>query len=329
MRVADWIVESGIGETRAALIENGEILEARVAWDDDAWPVGTVTDARMGRIDRARGQALVLLPDGAAAILDPLPPQGIGEGMACRVEIIRAPLVERDRLKWPKARLTDASTSAPDLARSLDTAARTTPHGKDVLEDAGWSELVEEAATGRIAFPGGMLHMSLTPAMTLFDVDGALPRAQLAIAGAEAAARAIRRHGIGGSIGIDLPNPPDKAGRLAAAAAIDALLPQPFERTAVNGFGFVQIVRPRRHASLPERIAADPARAAAHLLLRRAERVRGSGAITLSAGPPVIDRIDARPDWRDMLAQRTGRPLLLRADPDIPTWSGHAEAQHP
>jgi hypothetical protein len=47
--------------------------------------------------------------------------------------------------------------------------------------------------------------MSLTPAMTLFDVDGALPPADLARAGAAAAGRAVRRLGIGGSIGIDLP----------------------------------------------------------------------------------------------------------------------------
>ena len=39
---------------------------------------------------------------------------------------------------------------------------------------------------------------------------------------------------------------------------VDAILPQPFERTAVNGFGFLQIVRPRRHASLFE-LAADRA----------------------------------------------------------------------
>jgi hypothetical protein len=30
---------------------------------------------------------------------------------------------------------------------------------------------------------------------------------------------------------------PAKADRLAAAAALDAMLPQPFERSAVNGFG--------------------------------------------------------------------------------------------
>ena len=98
----------------------------------------------------------------------------------------------------------------------------------------------------------------VTPAMTLIDVDGVLPPAELAIAGARASALAIRRHGIAGSIGIDLPNVRGKAERQAVAEAVDAILPQPFERTAVNGFGFLQIVRPRRHASLFE-LALDRA----------------------------------------------------------------------
>src|SRR6187397_3187227 len=107
--------------------------------------------------------------------------------------------------------------------------------------------------------------------MILIDVDGNLPAAELAVAGARAAAAAIRRHGIGGSIGIDLPTVDSKATRLAAAKAIDALLPKPFERTAVNGFGFLQIVRPRTHASQLE-MAADRAIFETAAVLRRAAR---------------------------------------------------------
>ncbi|MEX7252847.1 hypothetical protein AB2D16_32835, partial [Pseudomonas aeruginosa] len=78
-------------------------------------------------------------------------------------------------------------------------------HETDALEAAGWSELLDEAASGEIVFPLGALRLSPTPAMTLFDVDGAPPLDTLAVAAAHAVARAIRRHGIGGSIGIDFP----------------------------------------------------------------------------------------------------------------------------
>ena len=84
---------------------------------------------------------------------------------------------------------------------------------RDRFEEAGWSELLEEAATGEIAFDGGALRMSLTPAMTLFDVDGSLPPAALAEAGAAAAARAIRRFGIAR---LDRHRPAHPAARPAA-----------------------------------------------------------------------------------------------------------------
>jgi hypothetical protein len=183
--------------------------------------------------------------------------------------------------------------------------------------------LIEQAETGEIDFPGGHLRLSPTPAMALFDVDGALPPADLAIAGARASAQAIRRLAIGGSIGIDLPTMDSKAKRAAAAAAIDETLPPPFERTAVNGFGFVQIVRPRPRASIPELIRADPALAAGLALIRRARG--GHGACTLVAAPVVIDRLAARPDWIEALARRSGGAIGLRADTSLAISAGHVE----
>ena len=57
--------------------------------------------------------------------------------------------------------------------------------------------------------------------MTLIDVDGYLEPQELALVGAAAAARAIRRLDIGGSIGIDLPTVESRQARLAAAKTID------------------------------------------------------------------------------------------------------------
>jgi hypothetical protein len=181
--------------------------------------------------------------------------------------------------------------------------------------------LLEEAWSGEIAFPGGGLRMSLTPAMTLFDVDGCLPPDRLAIAGAAAAARAIRRFGIGGSIGIDLPTLPGRGERQRAAAAFDALLSPPFERTAVNGFGFLQVIRPRPRASLPELLRGDPTGAAARALLRRAERHGGIGARQLIASPDVTTRLEANPGWIEALARRIGAPVQLQAEPAFTTFA--------
>jgi ribonuclease G len=320
--LAEWLFEAGIGEDRAALVDDGAIVEAIVELPDPL-RLGTVAEGRLASI-LVPGKRGVVATEGGETMLEPLP-RPLTEGQRLRVEIVREAIPERGRPKLPRARLTEAPPApGPLLAERI--GASPTASLADALEAAGWSELLEEATSGEIAFAGGALRMSLTPAMTLFDVDGSLPAAELAIAGAAAAARAIRRFGIGGSIGIDLPTLASKAERNAAAAAVDALLPQPFERTAVNGFGFLQIVRRRDRPSLPEILQADPVGAAARALLRLAERTAGAGARTLAAAPAVVARIEANPGWLDELARRTGAPVALRAEARLAISAGHVHA---
>ena len=308
--MAEWLYEEGIGENRAILVEDGEILEAEIALP--GLRAGTVIEAKL--LSKA---GIAALPDGSEAVVEPVPK--VSEGATFRAEVIREAIPEPGRPKPPRLRPTDQPLREADALR-----ARPAPrHGDDPFEAAGWSELLEEAATGEIAFDGGALRMSLTPAMTLFDVDGTLPPEALAEAGAEAAARAIRRLGIAGSIGIDLPTLP-RDRRQAAAAALDALLPQPFERTAVNGFGFLQIVRRRVRPSIPEILRADPAAAAARALLRRAERL--TGPVALHAAPRVILQLKARPLWLAELARRTGGEAALFPNPGLAISEGHVQS---
>lgn len=333
--MAEWIYEDGIGEARAALIEDGIILSAEIEADDDGPPAGTVARARLIRITVPGRRGLVRLEDGAEALIEPLP-RGVTEGGALLVEIRRAALPEPGRAKLALARQASpnaAPTIGPGLLQRIEATGlpirRLGAHEPDALEAAGWSELLEEARSGEAGFDGGSLRLSLTPAMSLIDVDGWLDPAALAVAGASAAAAMIVRHGIEGSIGIDLPTAGSKAARQAAADAVDAILPQPFERTAVNGFGFLQIVRPRRRASLPERLQGDGVGAAARALLRRAERTPGAGARSISAHPAVIERIAARADWQAELARRIGAPIALRPDARLAISGGHVDAENP
>lgn len=332
--MAEWLYEAGIGEARAALVEHGEILEALIEIESDAPRAGAVMGGRLVRQLIAGRRGIVALDGGGEALLEPLPP-GVTEGGRLIVEIVREAIPEAGRAKLAKARYVPNTEPrpGPDLAARLAASGiplvTAKPHGPDALEAAGWSELIEEASTGEISFPGGALRIALTPAMTLIDVDGPLPPAELAVAGARAAARAIRRLGIAGSIGIDLPTVAAKAERQAAAAALDVVLPQPYERTAVNGFGFLQIVRRRERASLPELFQGDPAAAAARALLRRAERTPGAGARTLTAAPAVIAIIEAHLDWQTTLARRIGATVVLRSDPALAISAGHVQTDHP
>ncbi|SFS03987.1 ribonuclease [Sphingomonas jatrophae] len=323
---AEWVWEAGVGETRAALIDDDAILAARIE-RDGALREGTVCRGRLLRMLPETNRAVVRLDGGEEVLLRPAP--RLSEGAAISVVITREPIPEEGRLRPAHARLAEqgaAAAAAPTLAERLGAGGvpvrRLLSHQPDALEAAGWSELLDEAASGAIAFTGGLLRLSLTPAMTLFDVDGQLGADALAVAGARAAAVAIRRLDIGGSIGVDLPTVA-KPARAAAAAAVDAILPQPFERTAVNGFGFLQIVRPRSRASIPELVRGNPALSAALALLRRAEREPLHGRRTLVAASAVLARI--MPEWQAELARRLGTDIGLRADADLPISGGYVE----
>lgn len=308
--MAEWLYEAGIGEARAALVEGGRIVEARIE-RPGGFRVGAVFEARL--VERVAAGLSRVEGDAGAAVIERVPP-GVTEGARLRVEVVREALPEPGRVKLAKVVATDAEPGeGPNLlARCQATEVpvrQLRPYEPDALEAAGWSEVLDEALTGEIAFAGGALRLSPTPAMTLIDVDGPGAVAQLAIAAATAAAEAVLRHDIGGSIGIDFPTVTGKAERQAVAEAIDAALPQPFERTALNGFGFLQIVRPRPRASLPELLRADRVAVEALALIRRIERTPPPVPPVHDAPPRVVAWLAARPDLIAALSRSVGVPI--------------------
>ena len=237
---------------------DGQIVEAYVERDDGHWRAGDVREVRLATI-LVPGVRAIVAAGGVEALLAPLPKE-LTEGIALRVKVVREALAEAGRARLAKVVVT---TDAAGTGRSLFDRLRDrglTMHdatATDCFETLGWAEVVESALVGHVPFAGGMLTISPTPAMTVIDVDGDLSPVALALAAADAVAAAIVRFDLGGSIGIDFPTVGDRAARWAVGARLDAALPLPFERTGMNGFGFVQIVRPRRRASLVETLRAD------------------------------------------------------------------------
>lgn len=303
----EWLIERGIGETRYALVENSKIIEARVLLDGVV-PAGTFLDAKL----KSTGRNAIAVAAGVEYLL-PRGSQRATEGAAVSIQVIRESLGGMEPWKRPLARMLDHSPGPEPV-----------PDGRavDRFPEAAWEDLQEEARGCVVAFVGGELRIAVTPAMTVIDIDGYLPVAELSLAGALAVATAIRRHGISGSIGIDFPSGADKAARFAASSAIDHGLPGLFERTAINGFGFMQIVRPRRHASTFE-LALDRAGFEARALLRQAGRA--VGAIRLVAHPAVIDVLRRNPGWIEQLSRQVGGAVTLRADASLAISAAHAE----
>lgn len=323
--MAEWLYEDGIGERRAALVEQGRILELHVERDSDGVQPGTILYARLNPREGSGSWRIVTLPSGEEAMLKSLP-AGISDGATLLVEVTRSALPEADIVKRavarpaePGARPKPAAPLADRIGESGVPVHMLMAHQPDALEAAGWSEWTEAATSGHIAFAGGLLRMSLTPAMTVFDVDGDLPPLDLARAGITMMARALRALGIGGSIVIDLPTLADKAQRVAVAEAFDAAMPPPFERTAVNGYGLLQVIRPRTGPSIAERWQHQPVESAALALLRAAARqgaARPGQPLTLAAHPAVVQWLERQPGMLDRLARDCAATVHLRAETD-------------
>jgi len=331
--LAEWLIEAGIGEDRAALCDGDTILAARLCWREP-WGAGAVTPARLDHRHRGTRRGAVQLPDGTIAQIDALP-DDLAEGATLTVRITRAALAERGRFKLAQCRPAGdaAPAPAPGLAETLAATGvpvRALGMLDRSLDDAGWDDLIEQAATGVVDFAGGRLVISPTPAMTLIDIDGPPPLLPLATAAAPAIAAALARLDIGGSVAIDFPGLEARADRQAIDQALGEALAQRGwrgERTGMNGFGLVQLVSRLERPSLLARQAFHPARAAAHALLRQAQRVADPGALLLVAHPAVLAMIDD-PLEAD-LARRTGRAIRREARAALALRAGFAQAVAP
>lgn len=330
------LVEHGIGATRAIVVDGNAVVEAHFERNDAGPLSGAVHVARLVKILEPGRRGIMRLGTAAQSdegLIEPLP--YCPEGGLLRVEVTRGAIHEAGRPRLAKLRNVEGDASQEGEVRAgarLQERLQATGHHitlvggqvvDDRLEAAGWSELAETAQTGHLAFPGGLLTISPTPAMTVIDIDGPGDPVALAQAAAFAVGKAIRRFDITGSIGVDFPTLEGKAARTQIGDILDTILPAPFERTAVNGFGFVQIVRPRLRPSFIEQMRA-PGFAALELL-RRAAR-HGTGDLVLVGPPPPIVWLETRPALLAELGRTTGGSIGLRIEAGLGMAGAYVES---
>src|SRR5688572_33125646 len=128
----EWLIERGIGETRAALVEDGRIVEARIM-PEGVVAAGTILEARLKSVGRnaiavANGQE-ILLPKGAS---------GVTQGGRLNIEVTREALGGSEPWKRPLARFTDQPPCDAPALRGREA-------GSGELDELGWLDLVEEA----------------------------------------------------------------------------------------------------------------------------------------------------------------------------------------
>ncbi|WP_422344327.1 ribonuclease E/G [Parasphingorhabdus sp.] len=279
-----WLYEAGIGENRALRVADGELVAVRVERDRAGATLGSIVDAQFTEQWVAGRSGIVTLESGEQCLLQPLP-KGLTEGATVRVEIVREALDEKGgqskRAKVRPAAENSALDAGPSLLDTIEASGepirKLQAHEPDMLASLGWNEAIEQAETGRIDFDGGSLLMSLTPAMTVIDIDGPLAPLELAKRAAKQVALALTRFDIGGSIGVDFPTLEAKAERTEVCAIFDQHMAGKCERTAINGFGFMQVVSRKTGPSVLDVMQADKVLSATLALLRQAERTQRHG----------------------------------------------------
>jgi hypothetical protein len=297
-----------IGETRAAVLSAGRLVEMHIARASDGLQPGAVVGARLaaGGLAEACGETIRL-----AAV-----PPGLAKGALIRVEIVRAAIAERHRLK-PARGLVRGRAEAPGLLREAPSlaerlAARAIPvrEGWPAHVSDQWQEALAQARLGETSLATGRVSFVPTPAGLAVDIDGDGPA--LAREAAAAVGRMIRLFGIGGSVLVDFPSL-DRAGRAAAAAALDAALAGlAFERTAVNGFGLMQVVLPRSRPSVVERLWFSAGETQALDLLEAALSDHGQGPLAIHAPPAAAAFLGRHGGLVAEAARRLGRRLGVK-----------------
>jgi hypothetical protein len=312
--LTEWLVEEGVGEHRAVLTCNDRIIAARLHWPG-ALTAGQVEDAKLVSRTVGSPRGIARFANGEEAHVDRLPPSA-SEGGKLRLEVARPAMLETSRRKLAQARPTSIPLRGPlTLADQLATEGHFPRAVRRFPASLDWSGLWAEASQGHVTFAGGTLLFYATPAMTLIDIDGEDQPFTLAKASIPPLADALRRFDLGGNIGIDFPTLREKAQRKAIDGLLDDVLADwPNERTAMNGFGFVQVVARMTRASVLALLTHNPAGAEARRLLREAEGLEGAGALALRCPTPVAAAM--RQDWLDDLARRTGRRVRLEAITD-------------
>ncbi len=319
--MADWLVEEGIAEHRAVRMDGDRIVAAHVEWPGRL-AAGWVIEAKL--VARAAGstRGTAITASGEEIVVDRLP-QAASEGAPLRIAITRAALEGAGRLKRAQGRPSEALPAQPSLAERL-TADGYTVRIVRRFPGSEWDAVIDEALSGAVGFAGGTLLFAPTPAMTTVDVDGDLPPRSLALAAVPALASALRRFDLGGSVVVDFPTLGDKADRRAVDAALgEALADWPHERTAMNGFGLVQIVTRLARPSMLHLANRSRTGLVWRRIVRRAERLEGPGHIELSINPALEHAVE--PEHLTALQHRSGRRVVLRTDATLALEAPHAQ----
>jgi ribonuclease G len=324
IRLIEIWCDDAPGERRAALVENGEIVELHIQRDLQI----ALGERGTGRIVRKTPAGSYLVTASGEEVLLRAPTDE-AEGASVTFEIVREAIWEPGRLKHAEVRLIGAAEAMAD--RDALWAARIgwldAPRS-----NVGVSGAFDIAIAGYSNCGAATVFFQRTKAGLVFDVDGTGDPMTVNISAAREIARLLRLYQIGGSVMIDFVDVGSRQARQAVAEAFDAASAgdgRAYERSAVTGFGLMQIIRPRQRPSVLDqlfgaRIQSLSDESIALQLLRQAAHSGGFGKRTVRASPAIATLLSS-PRWLPLLAQAerlAGAPVEIVADAAAPAY-GH------
>ena len=313
------------GERRAACVEDGQIVEIHIQRDAH-WVLG---ECGMGRVDRRTAAgAYIITEDGSEVLLRGK--TGAAEGTKVAFEVTREAIAEPGRIKPPEVILHDG-LPADALSKDGLWEQRLAAFGCSTATQS-LNEGFDTAIAGYAQVGDVIISFQRTKAGLVFDVDGIGDAFAINRIAAVEIARLLRLYQVGAMVMIDFVSMEAKAQRAEIANIFDAASAKdsrPFERTAINGYGLMQVVRARPRPSVLDhlfgtRIAALSDETQAYWLFRSAARSSGFGDRTITARPAVAHLLSSE-RWahlRTECARLAGAGVAVVADENA-TGYGH------
>jgi Ribonuclease G/E len=340
------------GEVRIAAVVDGVFLDYAIWRPGQPDGVGDVYRGRVTATMPGMAGAFVALAGQEGFLPDSAGAAGHGVGDLLAVRVVRA----AQGGKGPRlaASALEAGSGPPTLLQHGPTplgrlaslhpgpvrvddpgvAAALRPSLGDRVElGAAWNDdlasAVASLASPSVSLPGGMRAMiEPTSALVAIDMDMASATAGRELkqskqdaanrAALPALARQIRLRNLSGAILVDVAGLSVRRRAALADCFKAALAPDPVGPFLL-GFtagGLAEIQRPRVHPPLHELLAGPHAAGLAALrqVLADSDVAHPS---RLRAAPDVVRALEADPVALPALADRLGRPLLLRSDPSL------------
>ncbi|HEV7233381.1 MAG TPA: ribonuclease E/G [Sphingorhabdus sp.] len=312
------------GERRAALFEHGEIVEIYIQRDLHR----VLGQCGSGLVDRKVPSGTYLACDDGGELLV-RGKTARPDGSRICFEVTREAICEPGRCKPAEARLLDDMIDAPskdDLWERLLGGLGYEQRNSNI------ASALDIAMAGASTVGDVTVSFQRTKVGLVFDVDGVGDPLAVNLAAAREIARLLRLYQVGGMAMVDFVAVASKDARQKIADAFDeaaAADPRDFERSAVNGFGLMQVVRARPRPSVLDqlfgtRIASLSDETLALGLLREAASSSGFGPRVITAKTAIANLL-ASNDWgrfRETCERQTGASLAVVAD-DAVSGYGH------